>query len=118
MVTEKNLVRLKISLPPLLLLMLLLLFSILFKIAGISVIFQVMPLAIVFIGIIVIVFGAFFDFGASKYLQNIVMSRSKLNDDVILNINKEQAIMSLIYAGIGLFYVFSAVMLVILYRTI
>ena len=118
LIREKNRVRLKISAPPLILLILLLIFSILFKIAGVTEVSQVMPLTIVFIGILVIAFGAFFDFGAKQYLQNLIMSKSKLKDETVININREQAIMTLIYVGIGILYMFSAVILVLLYRGI
>jgi uncharacterized membrane protein YwzB len=100
------------------LLLLLLLFSSLFKLAGVTEVSRIMPLAIVFAGVFVIAFGAFFDFGAKQYMQNLMMSRSEVKDETLLNIEREQAIMTLIYVGIGLFYMVSALLLDFLYMGI
>lgn len=108
-------VRLKISTPPLVLLALLFVMSIMLKVARVNEVAQVLPITFVFVGILVIAFGAFFDFGASKYLQNLVMAKMKIEDQEILNIRREQFIMSLIYAGIGFLFIASGVALTFIY---
>jgi Ca2+/Na+ antiporter len=118
LVSDKTLVRLKISFPPLFLLVLLLIISILFKIANITEVAQVFPLTFVFIGIFVIAFGSFFDFGANQYLQNMIVSKSKIRETDITNINREQFIMNLIYVAIGITYIAIGIALTFLYRII
>ena len=118
MISEKNLVRLKISFPPLLLMILLLILSILFKIGNITAIAQVFPLTFVFIGILVIAFGSFFDFGANQYLQNLIVSKSKIRETDVTSINREQFIMNLIYVAIGFIYISIGIALTFLYRFI
>ena len=116
MISEKNLVRLKISFPPIFLMVLLLILSIILKIANIIEIAQVFPLAFVFIGIFVIAFGSFFDFGANQYLQNMIVSKLKIRETDITNINREQFIMNIIYVAIGLTYILVGIALTFLYR--
>ena len=116
MISEKNIVRLKVSFPPILLMILLLVLSILFKIANITDVAQVFPLAFVFIGVFVIAFGSFFDFGANQYLQNMIVSKSKIRETDITNINREQFIINLIYVAIGFAYISLGIALTFLYR--
>lgn len=71
---------------------------------------------IVFGGIIVIFIGAFYDFGANNYVENIFISKVSLREKDIVGINREQLVMTGIFVGIGcifitvaigLFYLFS-----------
>jgi hypothetical protein len=118
MVTEKNIVRLKISSPPLLLLALLYIVSLLFKIGKDDFVAQVFPIILVFIGILVIAFGSFFDFGANQYFQNLIISKSKLSENDVLGINREQLVMNIIYVTIGIAYILSGIFLTFIYRVI
>jgi hypothetical protein len=118
MVTEKNIVRLKISYPPLSLLALLFIVSILFKLGKDNFAAQVFPIIFVFIGILVIAFGSFFDFGANQYLQNLIISKSKLSEKDVLSINREQLVMNIIYVIIGIAYILSGIFLTFIYKII
>lgn len=118
MVSEKNKIRLKISFPAILLLIMIFIISVLLKLANVSSITTFLPLLFVFLGIIIIAFGSFFDFGASEYLQNIFISKSRLTDIDILNINREQMIMSLFFVGIGFIYILTGIGLTFLYGII
>ena len=116
MISGKNLVRLKISFPPLFLMVLLLILSIILKIANIMEIAQVFPLTFVFIGIFVMAFGSFFDFGAHQYLENTIVSKLKIRETDITDINREQFIMNIIYVAIGFTYILIGIALTFLYR--
>lgn len=118
MVSEKNIVRLKISFPPLLLLFLLFIVSILFKVGNFNGVAQIFPLTFVFIGILVIAFGSFFDFGANQYLQNMILSKSKIRENDIVSINKEQFVMNLIYVTIGFAFIATGILLTFLFRVV
>lgn len=118
MLSEKNKIRLRISFPAILLLVLILIMSLLLKLANVNSVTAFIPLTLVFLGIIVMAFGSFFDFGANEYLQNIFMSKSRFRDIDILNINREQMIMSLIYVSIGFIYIFTGIGLTFLYSVI
>jgi Ca2+/Na+ antiporter len=113
---EKVRIRLKIAFPPILLLALLLITAVLLRVANVSYLTVFLPLSFVFLGVIVMAFGSFFDFGANQYLQNIFMAKSRIRDMDILNINREQMIMSLIYVGIGFIYIATGIGLTFLYK--
>lgn len=61
-----------------------------------------MPLVIVLTGIFIIVFGAFYDFGANKYLENVFSSGARLRETDVIGINRQQLIMTMLYLLIGL----------------
>ncbi|MCW6168990.1 MAG: hypothetical protein LVQ96_03870 [Thermoplasmatales archaeon] len=103
--------KLKLSLPPLLLLAFLLLFTAtLFHYRGKSS-EEPMPLVIFIIGFFVAMFGAFYDFGAKGYVLKIFEHGVPLKENDVRYINKQQLIMTSIYIGISGLYFLSALLL-------
>jgi hypothetical protein len=103
--------KLKLSLPPILLLaFLLLLTAVLLHYRGASS-EEPMPLAIFIIGFFVAMFGAFYDFGAKGYLLKIFEHGAPLDENDLRYINKQQLIMTGIYVGISGLYFLSALLL-------
>ncbi len=67
-----------------------------------------MPVIIIIIGVVVAFFGAFWDFGAKRYLSDISQHREKITDDDVVYINRQQFFLTLIFFGIAGLYVLSA----------
>ena len=67
-----------------------------------------MPVIIIIIGVFVAFFGAFWDFGAKRYLSDISQHREKVTDEDVVYINKQQLILTLIFFGMAGLYVLSA----------
>ncbi len=64
---------------------------------------------IVFGGIIIIFIGAFYDFGASNYVENIFVSKVSLKENDIVGINREQLVMTGIFVGVGCLFIVVAI---------
>ncbi len=109
--SEIRRVRFLLALPLFVLLLSLLLASSIFFFTGKYADANVFPLALVLLGVVIIFFGAFYDFGANKYLEGIFITGARLREDDITNINREQLIMTSIYAGIGLLFIVSGIIL-------
>ncbi|MGP6207199.1 hypothetical protein ACNF42_04090 [Cuniculiplasma sp. SKW3] len=69
------------------------------------------PLFLVLLGIVVIFFGAFYDLGANKYIENVFIAKAPLKEHDVTQINREQLIMTLIYLGDGVPYIIAGVIL-------
>ena len=67
-----------------------------------------MPVIIIIIGVFVAFFGAFWDFGAKRYLSDISQHREKVTDEDVEYINRQQLMLTLIFFGIAGLYVLSA----------
>ena len=67
-----------------------------------------MAVIIIIIGVFVAFFGAFWDFGAKRYLSDISQHREKVTDEDVVYINKQQLILTLIFFGMAGLYVLSA----------
>lgn len=109
--SEIRRVRLLLALPLFILLISLLLTSSVFFITGRYVTANVFPIALVLLGVAVIFFGSFYDFGANKYLEGVFVTGARLGEEDITNINREQLIMTSIYAGIGLLFIVCGIIL-------
>jgi len=70
----------------------------------------IMPDVLVFSGIGVIFFGAFYDFGAKQYVREIIDNKLPLTEEDMDYIYKQQFKLTAIYAGIGGLYILSGVM--------
>jgi hypothetical protein len=79
---------------------------------------EVFPLVLVLIGIVIIFFGAFFDFGANRYLENVFLAKAPLKERDITQINREQLIMTVIYGGIGLLYILIGVIMSFIFTAV
>jgi hypothetical protein len=86
------------------LLILLVIDTLLFIFGYTSIAFDV-PLIMVIAGIVVIFFGSFSDFGAKKYIENVMIAKASLKEKDVVGINKEQLFMNLIYIAIGSLYI-------------
>ncbi len=67
-----------------------------------------MPVIIIIIGVVVAFFGAFWVFGAKRYLSDISQHREKITDEDVVYINRQQLFLTLIFFGIAGLYVLSA----------
>lgn len=70
-----------------------------------------MPLIIIMAGFFVIIIGAWYDFGAKKYLSEVFKSGINFEEADLDYIYKQQFIMTLIYAGIGALYILTGVII-------
>lgn len=104
-IDEVRRTRFLLTLPLLAILLSLILASILLYIANRRGYADIFPLALVLLGIGVIFFGAFYDFGANKYLENVFIAKAPLREGDRTQINREQLIMTIIYAGVGILYI-------------
>ena len=68
------------------------------------------PLLIVLAGVVVIFFGSFSDFGAKKYLANVMITKASFRESDVTGINKEQLFMNIIFIGIGLLYIICGIL--------
>jgi hypothetical protein len=64
---------------------------------------------IVFAGIITIFIGAFYDFGAGNYVENVFVSKVSLRENDIVGINREQLVMTGIFVGVGCLFIIVAI---------
>ncbi len=101
-------VMLKMSIPFIFLLFILIILSAALQIIKGSSFSGPMPVIIIIIGVFVAFFGAFWDFGAKRYLSDISQHREKVTDEDVVYINKQQLILTLIFFGIAGLYVLSA----------
>jgi hypothetical protein len=75
---------------------------------GISSVTIAMPTIITICGFGVAFVGAFWDFGARKYLNSLANSRIMFTEKDITMINKQQLQLTLIYIGIAGLYILAA----------
>ncbi len=66
--------------------------------------FYYMPVIFFIAGFFVIFVGAWYDFGAKKYLSSVFKSGEHFEDSDLDYIYKQQLFMTLIYIGIGALY--------------
>lgn len=102
---ERNRARLHFLIPPLSLLLLILLAVAVFSFSGLKSVSGAIPLITVIFGIIIILIGAFYDFGAKIYLENLFTAKAKFSEKDMIQIHREQFIMTAIYIGIGLLFI-------------
>lgn len=97
--------------PPLAVLVVVLMGMALFSLFyGFSHFFVFSPDVLVIGGVIVMFFGAWYDFGAIAYEKELKdYYRRTLNEADASYINKQQLIMTLIYIGIGFFYIMTGI---------
>ena len=76
--------------------------------------FAVMPLIIFLSAFFIFLVGAWWDFGAHNYLKDLFVSKDTLKEDDIVNINRQQLIMTGIFILIGLTYMIIAVIIYII----
>lgn len=92
---------------PISLLIALILLSLIVIHFGISALSIAMPTIITLCGFGIAFFGAFWDFGARKYLNSLANSRIIFSEKDVTRINKQQLQLTLIYLGIAGLYVLS-----------
>jgi len=71
----------------------------------------VMPDILAITGIVVIFFGAFYDFGAKKYVSEIAENRLPFSNDDLNYIYKQQLKLTGVYAIVGFLFFISAVII-------
>ncbi|MBX8634291.1 MAG: hypothetical protein M1422_00375 [Candidatus Thermoplasmatota archaeon] len=71
----------------------------------------VMPDVLAITGIVVIFLGAFYDFGAKKYVSEIAESRLPFSNDDLNYIYKQQLKLTGVYAIVGFLFFISAVII-------
>ncbi len=103
--------RFLLTLPVLAILLSLIVVSVILFIANKKSYAEVFPLVLVLLGIVIIFFGAFYDFGANRYLENVFIAKAPLKENDITQINREQLIMTAIYGSAGILYIISGVVL-------
>ena len=108
---EKRLTRFKLAIPPLALLFGIFISAIVLLFANAIFIVNVVPLILVMLGFVIIFFGAFYDFGANRYVNAMFQSKASLREKDVVQINREQLIMTLIFSGIGGLYILAGVIL-------
>lgn len=108
---EKIRTRFKLTVPPMVLLFVLFISGIVLLLAGAPSIANVFPLILVMVGLVIIFFGAFFDFGANRYINNMFQTKASLREKDIVQINREQLIMTVIFVGVGGLYILMGVAL-------
>ncbi len=62
------------------------------------------PIIVFMSGIIIMFIGAWWDFGAKKFISDVFKTHMELNEDDLEYVYKQQFIMMLIYIGIGFLY--------------
>ena len=72
-----------------------------------------MPIPVFISGFFVMFIGAWYDFGSKLYLKDVFASASKLNEEDVKFIHKQQLIMTVLYLLIGLCYMLVAVIIFI-----
>ncbi|MEM3852372.1 MAG: hypothetical protein QXP70_05165 [Methanomassiliicoccales archaeon] len=71
----------------------------------------VMPDVLVMSGIVVIFFGAYYDFGAKTYVKDVVAHGLPFNEEDADYIYKQQFKLTAVYAGIGGIYILSGILI-------
>ena len=81
-----------------------------YSVFGIGTFFTVMPDILFISAVIVMFFGAWYDFGAESYIKDLKdFYRKSITEADLVYINKQQLIMTLIYILIGFLYIGSGV---------
>lgn len=93
---------------PVALLVALILVALIVRYFGISSVAIAMPTVITLCGFGVAFVGAFWDFGARKYLNSLANSRIMFTEKDVTRINKQQLQLTLIFLGIAGLYVLAA----------
>ncbi len=73
------------------------------------------PVIMTIIGVFIAVFGAFWDFGAKKYVQDLWKNQVNVSENDITYINRQQLLMTIVFFGIGGLYALSGFIVFILY---
>ena len=68
----------------------------------------VMPLLLFIMGVVVMFIGAFWDFGAKMYVQDLVDHSMPFGDEDLEYVFRQQFILTMIYICIGLLYLAAA----------
>lgn len=111
---EVNKLRLKIASVPLLILFAMIFGPIPFYLKGVFNYFAVMPLVIFLSAFFIFFIGAWWDFGAKDYLTELLIQGTPISEDDVKFINKQQLIITLLFIGIGIFYMFVAYILTLI----
>ncbi len=108
--------RWKYAKPPLYILVAMLVSTfIYYSVFGIGTFFTVMPDILFISAVIVMFFGAWYDFGAESYIKDLKdFYRKSITEADLVYINKQQLIMTLIYILIGFLYIGSGVAIYLL----
>ncbi|MGC8562726.1 MAG: hypothetical protein ACP5UZ_03905 [Thermoplasmata archaeon] len=108
--------RWKYAKPPLYILIVMLVSTfIYYSVFGIGTFFTVMPDILFISAVIVMFFGAWYDFGAESYIKDLKdFYRKSITEADMVYINKQQLIMTLIYILIGFLYIGSGVAIYLL----
>ena len=86
-----------------------------YSVFGIGTFFTVMPDTLFISAVIVMFFGAWYDFGAESYIKDLKdFYRKSITETDLVYINKQQLIMTLIYILIGFLYIGSGVAIYLL----
>jgi hypothetical protein len=86
-----------------------------YSVFGIGTFFTVMPDILFISAVIVMFFGAWYDFGAESYIKDLKdFYRKSITEADLVYINKQQLIMTLIYILIGFLYIGSGVAIYLL----
>ncbi len=104
----------RFSLYPLMLLAVMLLFPLPLYYMKIFRYTLIMPDILVFTGVFVMFFGAFYDFGSKGYIKNILDNRLPFSDKDMDHIYKQQFKLTAIYLGIGFMFILSGVVIFVL----
>ncbi|MHB1439439.1 MAG: hypothetical protein ACYCSO_04765 [Cuniculiplasma sp.] len=114
-IKEKRHTRFMLMVPALVLLFILFMSGVVLFLVDAKSIANIFPLLLVMAGIVVIFFGAFYDFGANRYVNSMFESKARLREEDVVKINKEQLIMTAIFAGIGGLLILFGVILYYIY---
>lgn len=99
----------KRAVPPLVLLVLVLMLSGILRLTLGPAYIVPMPLILVIMGVGVAYYGAFSDFGAKRYFNDMTKNRVKITDEDITYINRQQFLLTLLFLGVAGLYVAGAV---------
>lgn len=102
---------LRFTYTPLSLLIALILLALIVYYFGITSVSIALPTIITLCGFGIAFVGAFWDFGAKKYLDSLANNRIMFTEKDVTRINKQQLQLTLIYLGIAGLYVLSAVLI-------
>lgn len=69
------------------------------------------PIILTIVGLFVALVGAFWDFGAKKYLEDIFKHGIHFSENDMVYINKQQFLLTVIYLGIGGLYALAGFLL-------
>ncbi len=114
-IKEKRHTKFMLMVPALVLLFILFMSGVVLFLVDAKSIANIFPLLLVMAGIVIIFFGAFYDFGANRYVNSMFESKARLREEDVVKINKEQLIMTAIFAGIGGLFILFGVILYYIY---